>query len=102
MNIQDADKETLERWYAKLNCYDLPDDFPLPLPSKKGREIHDDPSFVRAWNEVTSRLTAAEQSRGWWIYALGETEQTWFEWWTSCGKDRQAAVEALAGAGREV
>lgn len=80
--------ETRQRWYAEMNRWGSPEDFPVPLPrfndgvepfAPYGRQTH--PAWNEAWNVVSASLTPAEQSLGWWLFALDKTEDEWRSWW---------------------
>jgi len=86
--VREFPLETRQRWYAEMNCWKSPADFPVPLPKYNegvaegapyGR--HTNPAWNEAWNAVQSSLTEPEQSLGWWLFELGKTEHEWRAWW---------------------
>jgi len=96
--ITDAPLTTRMRWYADLNCYRAPADFPLALPAIEGHAAkHDNGIWHLAWRTVSSSLPEAESSLGWWVNELGKTPGEWRAWWRGRKEcDQAAADEALA------
>lgn len=85
--VKAAPKETRERWWVQMNCWECPADFPVPLPdfTDREREQFDDPVWSSAWRAVNAAVSREDASRAWWTLNLGKTEQEWREWWGSRG-----------------
>lgn len=75
------DLETLGRWYCDLNCYRLPQGFPVDIGDVF--QGCDSAMFKTAFDVVSELLGDAECSRAWWIYQLGRTEEEWRAWWSA-------------------
>ena len=80
LKLDHADK--LPQWYCDLNCFRMPEGFPLDLPSMAdNRAKMKDPAYQLAWGAVCLALSEAGMSRAWWLIELGKTETEWKTWW---------------------
>lgn len=99
-----ADLLTRMRWYATLNTWKNPPDFPWPLPpeghhDEQGNDRYTNVDARAAFRAVTDSLTDAEMSLGWWVYSLNRSVDEWAEWWS--GRERAGGVDvATATAAR--
>lgn len=83
-SITSAPLETRMRWYAEINSWRIPEDFPVDMAdvaSLDDRAKFKDPKWQAAWRALTGSMTEAEMSLGWWLHALGKTEDEWATWW---------------------
>lgn len=77
-------KDKLPTWYCQLNCFEVPEDFPIPLKSfESDRDAYEDPTRKIAWEAVSSCLGDEAQSKAWWTIRLGRTEEEWQTWWNN-------------------
>lgn len=82
--IAAAPLETRQRWFAEMNCWRAPADFPVALPSFEDHFAQSkDPTWRKAWDAVSASMSAAEMSLGWWLHELHKTEDEWRVWWNS-------------------
>ena len=82
--LQREHAEELPRWYCDLNCFRVPQGFPLALPEiEDNRKKMEHPDYRLAWNAVTCALGEEGVSRAWWLVELGKTEGEWRTWWAA-------------------
>lgn len=72
--------DKLPQWYCQLNCFDVPDGFPIRLDKNMSdMEKHSDDAYSMAFSAVCDALGDEGASRAWWTIKLGRTEQQWRE-----------------------
>lgn len=98
---------TKMRWFAEINSWRIPDDFPVQVPAEwKGKEMmpeRNDPEWRAVFDGATQGLTDAEASLGWWLFStLKKTPLEWLAWWEGRGKhDGKQTVNAYLISRRE-
>lgn len=86
---------TRMRWYAAMNSWRVPEDFPVAIATDHGPGQARHPDWNAAWRAVTDNLTEAQASLGWWIYELMRTPEEWRAWWVG---NRRLSAEAADDA----
>lgn len=84
--ITSAPLDTRRRWYAALNSYELPADFPVQeLEPPSGIKEHGRSEWTVAFRAVQDTLSDDESSWGWWKYHMERPFAEWLAWWHGRG-----------------
>lgn len=74
--------DRLPEWYCKLNCFKIPDDFPISLTLyENDKDAFLDPLWRLAFDVVSEILGDKSTSKAWWTIQLERTEEEWQTWW---------------------
>jgi hypothetical protein len=92
---------TLAAWYADLNAFQWPDDFPIAkplgydaLPQHSAVAPLDRYTALRPLMEALQAMTTPEdRSRAWWRH-LGRADEAWAAWWDREGDAFHEEVRA--------
>jgi hypothetical protein len=85
---------TLMRWYANLNAWKVPEDFPLPCEAVPCTGYPaSTPQFNAAMKWLRSALSEQQQSWGWWREEKLGTFPEWSAWFTEHHQARVAINE---------
>lgn len=77
--------DKLPKWYCDLNCFRLPEGFPIALVECGGndQETMKNPAHKLAFEAVAEALGDEGTSRAWWLVELGRTEDAWRTWYAA-------------------
>lgn len=98
MSISDAPLATRMRWYAEMNTWQVPADFPIKVEGgwANNHEQSRDPALRAAWNALTETLTEPQQSLAWWLHSsMKQTPENWRRWWVNDRKRPAEEADAL-------
>jgi hypothetical protein len=85
--IESAPIATRRRWYAELNSWTLPADFPIQgiKPCEEaGHHVGSDWYF--AMRALETFISEQDRSWGWWKHNIGRTFAEWSAWWKQQGR----------------